>query len=90
MKPASPATKSLWPLLALTALLMVLLAQPSLAATKQRVGDNFLNLYFWTSPNTWSLRTQHSNFTRRKELKPAALPICLVLNNSSLKRLSSE
>jgi hypothetical protein len=52
MKPERRKIKGFWPLAATTALLLVLLAQPALAVTKQWVGTPFNNL--WTTASNWS------------------------------------
>jgi uncharacterized protein with beta-barrel porin domain len=48
----SNRTRCLWTLVATAALLLVLLAQPALAVTKQWVGTPFNNL--WTTASNWS------------------------------------
>jgi hypothetical protein len=54
VKPEINQNKSLWPLIVLTALILVLLAQPALGVptTKQWVGTPFNNL--WTTASNWS------------------------------------
>ncbi|MEJ2092337.1 MAG: hypothetical protein P8X65_09115 [Syntrophobacterales bacterium] len=52
MQPDSTKTRCLWTLIATAALLLVLMAQPALAVTKQWVGTPFNNL--WTTASNWS------------------------------------